>query len=448
MFDRRSFLAAGAAGLALSGLRVAAAEPRVPDADTLVRDPKGLFDLPAGFSYTVISEVGRRMDDGLPTPGRFDGMGAFTGPGGRTILVRNHEFWAYNDHGPFGTNNELLTPAIQAKMFNPAADPVAKGGTTTMLLNAGDSAVERIHLSLAGTLRNCAGGVTPWGSWLTCEEPKRSFVNRLAEGHGWVFEVPARATELIKAVPLRAMGRFNHEAAAVDPRTGIVYLTEDHEEGLFYRFLPAQKGRLAKGGRLQALAVDGLKHSVNRDGAIKPGAPMRVRWVDLDGVESPDDDLRDRGAARGATRFLRGEGLAMGRGELWFTCTEGGANQKGQVFSYRPSAAEGQPGEKDAPGRLSLFVEPNDVALLDMPDNLCVAPWGGLVICEDGKGEQYLRLVTPQGRIRAIGRNAHKGQSELAGVCFSPDARTMFVNIYNPGFTLAIKGPWERLAAG
>lgn len=447
MLNRRAFLATGAAGLALSGLRAASAEPLPPDAGTLIPDPKGLFDLPEGFSYRLISEMGQRMDDGLPTPGRFDGMGAFAGPGGRTILVRNHEFWAYNENGPFGPKNELLTPAIQAKMFNSAPNPVAKGGTTTLLLNRDDTAVERIHLSLAGTLRNCAGGVTPWGSWLTCEEPKRSFVNKLADGHGWVFEVPSRATELIKAVPLRAMGRFNHEAAAVDPKTGIVYLTEDHEEGLFYRFLPAQPGKLARGGRLQALAVDGLKHSVNRDGALKVGAAMKVRWIDLDGVDSPDDDLRDRGAAKGATRFLRGEGLAVGNGTIWFTCTEGGANQKGQVFAYKPSAAEGQPGEKDAPGLLSLFIEPNDIALLDMPDNLCVAPWGGLVICEDGKGEQFLRLVTPQGRIRAIGRNAHKGKSELAGVCFSPDGRTMFVNIYNPGYTLAIKGPWEKLAA-
>jgi secreted PhoX family phosphatase len=374
-------------------------------------------------------------------------MGAFAGPGGRTILVRNHEFWSYNENGPFGPKNELLTPAIRARMFNPATDPVAKGGTVTLLLNREGTAVERQHLSLAGTLRNCAGGTTPWGSWLTCEEPKRSFVNKLADGHGWVFEVPSRATELIQAVPLRAMGRFNHEAAAVDPKTGIVYLTEDHEEGLFYRFLPAQRGRLVRGGRLQALAIDRLKTSANRDGAWAAGKALTARWIDLDGVEAPDDDLRDRGADKGATRFVRGEGLTIGADRtVYFTCTEGGRNAKGQVFSYRPSAAEGQPGEKDAPATIALFVEPNDTALLDMPDNLCVAPWGDLVICEDGKGDQYLRLVSPQGRIRTIGRNAHDGKAELAGVCFAPDGRTMFVNIYNPGYTLAIRGPWERLA--
>ncbi|MFC3714475.1 alkaline phosphatase PhoX [Sphingoaurantiacus capsulatus] len=449
MIDRRFLLRAGAAGLALAGLRAAIGQPLPAVAHALVPDPNKLFDLPEGFTYTVISEMGQRMADGLPTPGRFDGMGAFAGPGGRTILVRNHEFWPYNGNGPFGAKNELLTPAIQAKMFNPSTGPVAKGGTTTVLLNADNSAAERTHLSLAGTLRNCAGGTTPWGSWLTCEEPKRSFVNKLADGHGWVFEVPSRATDLIQAVPLRAMGRFNHEAAVVDPKTGIVYQTEDQKNGLFYRFLPAQPGKLAKGGRLQALVVDGIPNSANRDGAWKLGAAHPVRWIDLDGVDAPDDDLRDRGGAKGATRFVRGEGLAIGDdGVIWFTCTEGGANEKGQVFRYKPSAAEGKAGEKDAAAEISLFIEPNDRALLDMPDNLCVAPWGDLVICEDGEGTvKYLRLVAPDGRIRTIGRNAHPDNAELAGVCFSPDGGTMFVNIYAPGYTLAIKGPWTKLAA-
>ncbi|MDO9487878.1 MAG: DUF839 domain-containing protein [Sphingomonadaceae bacterium] len=449
MISRRSLLAAGAAGLALTGLRAAVGQP-LPGGGGLVADPNKLFDLPEGFSYTVLSEMGRRMDDGLLTPGRMDGMGAFAGPGGRTILVRNHEFWPYNDHGPFGARNELLTPAIAAKLFNPSTRPVVQGGTTTLVVNRDASAVERSHLSLAGTLRNCAGGTTPWGSWLSCEEPRRPFIGTLATGHGWVFEVPSRAPGLIDPVPLRAMGRFNHEAAAVDPRTGIVYMTEDHEEGLFYRFLPAQRGKLAKGGRLQALGVEGVATTANRQGELRIGATHKVRWVDLDGVDAPDDDLRDRGAASGATRFVRGEGLAIGDdGSLWFTCTEGGANAKGQVFRYRPSAAEAQPGEKDAPGDLALFIEPNDTRLFDMPDNLCVAPWGDLVVCEDGKGSaKYLRLVSPDGRIRNLGRNAHADNAELAGACFSPDGRTMFVNIYAPGYTLAIKGPWETLRQG
>jgi secreted PhoX family phosphatase len=447
MIDRRSLLSASAAGVALLGFRRALADPLPPDAGALVADPAGLFDLPKGFSYSVLSRAGQTMADGLPTPGRFDGMGAFAGPGGRTVLVRNHEFWPHQDGGPFGARNELLTPAIRERMFNPATDPVANGGTTTLVLSRDGTAVERSFLSLAGTLRNCAGGVTPWGSWLTCEEPRRSG-GKIVDGHGWVFEVPSSARRLVDPVALKAMGRFNHEAAAVDRRSGAVYLTEDHEEGLFYRFLPARPGRLAAGGRLQALAVDGLKTSANRDKAWAQGTSRRVRWIDLDGVEAPDDDLRDRGAAKGATRFVRGEGLAADRdGTIWFTCTEGGGNAKGQVFGYRPSRFEGRAEEAGAPGVLVLFVEPDDKALLDMPDNICVAPRGGLVVCEDGGDEQYLRLVTPQGRIRTIGRNAHADKAELAGVCFAPDGQTMFVNIYSPGMTLAIRGPWAALSA-
>jgi len=447
MISRRFLLSAGAATLALGGLRQALADPLPPDASRLVKDPNGIFDLPQGFSYSVLSRAGDRMSDGLPTPGRFDGMGAFKGAGGRTVLVRNHEFWPHQEGGPFGAKNEFLTPAIRQRMFNASSDPVGNGGTTTLVLNRDATAVEHSHLSLAGTIRNCAGGVTPWGSWLTCEEPRRSG-GKIVDGHGWVFEVPSSARGLVDPVPLKAMGRFNHEAAAVDPRTGVVYLTEDHEEGLFYRFLPAQPGKLAKGGRLQALAIDGLRTTANRDNAWKAGETRRVHWIDLDSVESPDDDLRDRGAAKGATRFVRGEGLAVDpNGTIWFTCTEGGANAKGQVFGYRPSRFEGRPEEKGAAGQLTLFVEPDDRALLDMPDNLCVAPWGGLVVCEDGGDEQYLRLVTPQGKVLAIGRNAHANKAELAGVCFSPDGRTMFVNIYTPGITLAIRGPWSTLVA-
>src|SRR3546814_2570640 len=110
--------------------------------------------------------------------------------------------------------------------------------------------VKSEHLSLAGTAINCAGGVTPWGSWLSCEE---AFLDS-DKPHGYVFEVPASARGMVDPLPLKALGRFRHEAAAVDPRTGIVYLTEDRDDGLFYRLLPERKGRLAAGGRFQVLA--------------------------------------------------------------------------------------------------------------------------------------------------------------------------------------------------
>jgi secreted PhoX family phosphatase len=449
MLNRRNFIAAGGAALAFAGLQRACAEPMPADAGTLVPDPEGLFDLPPRFSYRVVSREGATMADGLLVPGRFDGMGAFAGAGGRTVLVRNHELWAHDTETAFGPDDRLLSDAVRAKMFG-RDERVAQGGTSTVVIGP-DGRVEREFLSLAGTLRNCAGGTTPWGSWLTCEEPKVGRTDKLLDGHGWVFEVPSSSRALVDAVPLKALGRFNHEAAAVDRRTGVVYLTEDRKDGLFYRLLPNARGELAKGGRLQAMAVEGTPDSANRDRAWTMGAARRVRWIDMTDVESPGDDLRLQGHAAGGTRFVRGEGLAeTADGSIYFTCTEGGAVGKGQVFHYRPSRFEGRGDERRAPGVVTLFAEPDDRSVIDMPDNLCVAPFGGLVVCEDGgeaKDANYLRLLDAKGRIRTIGRNAHPKQAELAGSCFSPDGRTLFVNIYAPGHTLAITGPWETLRA-
>ena len=259
MLDRRSFtagLASGAfAGLALSGCATAplASLPAGPAGyGPLVPDPAGLLDLPRGFAYRIISKLGDRMDDGHFVPDRADGMGAFRLDGRRVALVRNHELSARNGKdGPFRSS----APAGVAAFDHGADGQPLPGGTTTIVYDYRSGRVESQYLSLVGTLRNCAGGTTPWGSWLTCEEDvSKAGAGGLKRDHGWVFEVPAAGRGIAAPVPLTAMGRFNHEAAAVDPRTGIVYLTEDQNDSLFYRFLPASRGRLAQGGRLQALA--------------------------------------------------------------------------------------------------------------------------------------------------------------------------------------------------
>jgi hypothetical protein len=245
------------------------------------------------------------------------------------------------------------------------------------------------------------------------------------------------------------LGRFRHEAAAVDPRTGIVYLTEDRQDSLFYRFLPKRRGALAAGGSLQALAlVDGPADTRNWSGLAFPvRAKHRVRWIDLEGTDSPEDDLRSRGAAAGAAIFARGEGIHRGRGEFYFTCTSGGAAKIGQIMRYVPSPAEGGPGEARDPATLENFVESRDSAVLDYSDNLTVAPWGHLIVCEDrsGNARNYLRGVSPEGRVYTIARLL--ADTELAGACFSPDAKTLFLNVYRPGRTLAITGPWSAVQA-
>jgi len=250
-----------------------------------------------------------------------------------------------------------------------------------------------------------------------------------------------------RPVPIKALGRFNHEAAAVDPRTGIVYLTEDRDDSLFYRFLPARPGRLAEGGRLQALGLsNGPIDSRNWSGVqLARGRPHAARWIDLTGTDSQVDDLRLRGAAAGAILFARGEGIHMGRRELYFVSTSGGTAKLGQVMRYRPSPREGRPDEGSRPGTIDLFFESASPDQFHYGDNLTVGPNGHLFVCEDQSGEMvdnYIRGIRPDGAPYAFARL--KIQTELAGACFAPDGQTMFVNAYSPTQTIAISGAFAR----
>lgn len=390
-------------------------------------DPGGLLDLPEGFSYRVLSRLGDAMDDGGTVPDRADGMGCFALPGNRIALVRNHELKPGHDAGG----------PLEAGYDRADDGNIMPGGTTTLVLDAATLDIVQQYRSLAGTIRNCAGGVTPWGSWLTCEEDMTRAGDRAGRDHGWVFEVPANAGKLVDAVPLTAMGRFNHEAAAVDPATGHVYLTEDRDDGLLYRFIPAVPGELARGGRLQALALgEGMADTRNwpSGGGARLAArqPLPVRWIDLDGVDSPADDLRQRGARQGAAIFARGEGIHMGAGELYFCCTSGGARELGQVFRLRTEE-----------NRLDLFFESTGEESFNYGDNLTVAPNGHLIICEDQYTtivDNHLRGITPDGLPYPLARL--RRQTEMAGACFTPDGRTLFLNIYSPAMTVAIIGPW------
>ncbi|TAD83121.1 MAG: DUF839 domain-containing protein [Sphingomonadales bacterium] len=441
--DRRHFLGTTAtafAALAASGCvsrgegAVATAAPRSADGFTgygaLRTDPAGLLDLPEGFSYRVISRLGDTMDDGGTVPDRADGMGCFDLGNGEIALVRNHELQPQHDAGGpiakgYGKRNGVFVP----------------GGTTTIVLDAATLAVKRQFRSLGGTIRNCSGGVTPWGTWLTCEEaptgPGQPRGDGLDKSHGWVFEVPASARGLVDAVPLTAMGRFNHEAAAVDPATGIVYQTEDRDDSVLYRFLPKVPGKLAEGGRLQAMVIEGLADTRNWNSpAMAVGKPYRVSWVDLDEVEAPKDDLRQRAAAKGAALVARGEGLHMGSREVFACCTSGGAKQLGQILKLTPGVA-------GAPDMIELFFESESTAQFNYGDNLTVAPNGHLIVCEDqytDVSDNHIRGITPDGRPYNLARIAI--QTELAGGCFSPDGKWLFVNAYGPTATLAITGPW------
>jgi len=411
----------------------------------LLPDTKGVVDLPPGFSYRMISQLGDTMSDGFTVPDNADGMGCFALDDERVILVRNHELPA--SHTP---QYSSLKTSHGVYDSDGSGMPLP-GGTSNIVYNLRTQQVEHQCMSLLGTIRNCSGGTTPWGSWLTCEESVATASNKIGKNHGYVFEVPSQAKGLVEAQPIKAMGRFNHEAACVDPETGTVYLTEDRQDSLFYRFVPNQPGALHSGGKLQALAISGQpkfdsrnRHQPN----MQPNQPYQCEWLDLDDVDSANDDLRQRGFAQGAALFARGEGIYYGSKEMYFCCTSGGKQQLGQIMRYTPEPLKDKQSPQDQTGTISLFVESPNKTTFNYGDNLTVAPNGHLLVCEDQYTDQlnnHLKGVTPQGKIYDFAKV--RWQTESAGPCFSPDGSVLFVNLYSPSATLAITGPWKELNA-
>lgn len=405
----------------------------------LVTDPLGYLDLPTGFSYKVISKAGSTMSDGLILPGSPDGMGAFLNKRNEIVIIRNHENSPESlELGPFGKENELLDSLDMAKVFDTGYSRFpGLGGTTSIIFDEEKQEVKSEFLSLSGTYRNCAGGPTPWNSWMTCEEDVNKVDGKISEqDHGFVFDVPADATGLIEAKPILGMGRFNHEAVAVDPDSGIIYQTEDRHDGLIYRFIPDNPENLHDGGKLQALKIDGSPSFDTRnwkERLIQVNQKMEVNWIDLDDVLSAEDDLRMRGFEAGAARFARGEGMWYAENQIYFACTNGGPKNFGQIFKLDLSSQS-----------LELFAESNDKTVLHMCDNLTISPWGDALICEDNGELNRMHLIDLKGNIKLFGVN-RSSESELTGAVFSPSGKTLFVNIQASGETVAITGPWDKL---
>ena len=403
-----------------------------------------LLELPEGFRYLSFGWTGDPMTNGAPTPRAHDGMAAFKAKNGLIALVRNHE---------------VLLPTPTAQNPNPDKltafgdrpyDPNGGGGTTTTLFDPKTGKVVSVVPSLSGTAVNCAGGPTPWGSWLSCEEtlvdPKRT--PAASKPHGYIFEVPHDGVS--DAQPLVAMGRFWHEAIAVDPATGIVYETEDRAGAGLYRFVPKVKGKLARGGTLQALAIAGRPKFDTRTNQSR-NAEYAVDWVTIDDpdrahVNEVEWDTRgvfQQGLDKGAATFGRLEGITYGNDRLFITATSGGDARMGQVWELDPKRAT-----------LRLVFESPAADVLAGPDNLTLSARGGLAICEDGPGIDRVQGLTRNGQIFPFARNnvvldgeknGHRGDfrtMEFAGVTYSPDGNWMFVNIQTPGITFAITGPW------
>ncbi len=448
---RRSFLrrgALGAGGAALAFPALAGAQTAVGPFGPVQEDPFGLLDLPDGFRYTVVQSIEDTLTNGAPVPGDFDAMVALPwGRGGRqTLLVRNHEL--------SGERDAATKAVVEGR--NPYA-ATGIGGTTAVLVGA-DGTAAGSYVTSSGTIQNCAGGGTPWGTWLTCEETRDP-------GHGFVFEVDPRDPENdLSKTPITGMGFFSHEAVDIDPRTGIAYLTEDDFQNeipddvvgegpesrvsFLYRFIPTdpsgRPGALQAGGRLQVMTLDFLP-SFNVDLAYENDR-FGVVWRDVDPA-----DPRPQAIEFGAARFQRLEGCHFAGGAFWFDDTAGGEKRNGQLFRLIPS------GDPTGGGRdlLELFFEAESTEEGDSPDNLTISPWGDLWFAEDGDGIQRIMGVTPEGRSyefarnRLIGLDLSDGTSaEFCGPTFSPDGQTFFVNVQNPGHTFAITGPFPSRNPG
>ncbi len=433
--SRRTFLSVGGLGMAALALggKDALARPkgeRVAGFGPPVEDSGGVLDLPPGFQYRIISEEGEpQLRGGKPVPSDFDAMAAFEGKGGTTVLVRNHE-----------NNGREEFPVIGENPYDPAA---VAGGTTAIVVDKNRKAVEQ-YVTSSGQVNNCAGGRTLWGTWLTAEETRNT-------NHGYVFEVDPRDPENdLSKTPIREMGYFSHEAAVIDPRTGIVYLTEDDFRGaipgspefetigasrvsFLYRYVPndtsKRPGTLQKGGALQVMAIE-ERPNYNADLA-EPGDSFEVVWKDVNPEEAAAS-----AQAKGGCRFQRLEGAWFSSGALWFDDTAGGEKRYGQVFRYLP-----------ATNTLELFYESESREDLDAPDNLTVTPWGDLWFAEDGADGNRIVGITPEGETYVFANN-RISDSEFAGPVFSPDGGTFFVNIQSPGLTFAIWGPFARRNAG
>lgn len=349
----------------------------------LVADPNGILDLPEGFTYTILQETGAKMSDGQSRRSAPDGMAAFRGKPGETILLLNHEL------------------------------SLGMGGVSRIVIDDASLEVLSSNDVLQGTTRNCAGGPSPWG-WLSCEETTG----------GGVWLCPVKTSQSLTTATAQRIddyGSFQHEAVAIDPESLTAYLTEDDGESHFYRMVPTDPRADPFSGTLQALARVGEDDFDTSSMTV--GESFEAQWVDV----SPENARNDAKTNRAAI-FHRGEGVWFHGGDVYFSATS-----YDQIFKV---SFDGD--------KTTVELVAND---FDSPDNITVAPWGDIYVAEDQGGRCRIRIVDPNGAVTNFAANAAGTGQELAGVCFAPDGQTLFVNMQKEGYTVAVRGPFPEMMA-
>ena len=396
--SRRSFLTRtglGGATLALAGvLRATGAAATPLSVGAGPYGPLGAPDalglrLPPGFTARVVATSLQ------PVPGTGHTWHYF--PDGGATFATEDGGWIYVSNSEFPGSG-----GVSALRFAP------------------DGTVVDAYPILANTSVNCAGGTTPWNTWLSCEEfdlhgESQSLIDQAGAIAGRVWECDPLGSG--QGTPLPALGLFQHEAAVIDPDVGVVYLTEDKGDSLFYRFTPDAYPDLSS-GTLEAARVDGS--SITWVEVPDPSAATTRTALQL-----TDDQI---------TRFRGGEGMWWHQGVVYFT-TKG---------DNRVHALE------CATDNYEVIYDAADFGGANAPlrgvDNIVVADVSGdIYVAEDG-GNMEIVLLSTDGVIAPFVQVVGQNSSEMTGPAFSPDGARMYFSSQRgvvAGVTYEVTGPFR-----